>query len=330
MATLIDRLGGLRWDFDTRRRFEQRLDESEERIVELGETIETLEDALVSERTALMEVVEENAKLRNALRLRRGNADISAPASDGEEDALRRLEDQMALQKRQYESLCLTYKTKYQDAVDIARRGKTQATVRMADLQLRCEKLEQMLSEGMKEVIEERCKRKESERRCRQLESTFKEAEEVGNMQKEFEALRLTNETLHKETTVLQKRSEQELARLREENASLSFSHAKSASLTSLSKELSDLSIRLKKLERYALKYAPLEGAHVDDLFEGIERAKTRLGHADEAIRQESTLAAEKETRYTTKKETKATEHVSRAAKGSRGRARVRRGASVV
>ncbi|GAO47966.1 hypothetical protein G7K_2159-t1 [Saitoella complicata NRRL Y-17804] len=322
MATLTDRLDGLRLDFDTRRRLEQRLDAAEERIEELGETVEKLEEALVSERTALMEVVEENAKLRNALRLRRGNADISAPASDGEEHALRRLEDQISLQKRQYESLCSTYKIKYQDAVDTARRERTQATVRMAHLQLRCEKLEQMLSEGLKEVIEERCKRKESERRCRQLETTvkrevealrtqIKKDEDGGESQKEFEKLRLANETLHKETSELQIRSEQEMARLREEN------------------EISDLGIRLKKLERHALKYAPLEGAHVHDLFEGIERAKTRLGHADEAMRQESRLSAGKETRHATKKERKASEDVIGAAKGSRGSERAQSRASV-
>ncbi|ODQ50708.1 hypothetical protein SAICODRAFT_9671 [Saitoella complicata NRRL Y-17804] len=341
MATLTDRLDGLRLDFDTRRRLEQRLDAAEERIEELGETVEKLEEALVSERTALMEVVEENAKLRNALRLRRGNADISAPASDGEEHALRRLEDQISLQKRQYESLCSTYKIKYQDAVDTARRERTQATVRMAHLQLRCEKLEQMLSEGLKEVIEERCKRKESERRCRQLETTvkrevealrtqIKKDEDGGESQKEFEKLRLANETLHKETSELQIRSEQEMARLREENVRLSSSYAKSASLTSLSKEISDLGIRLKKLERHALKYAPLEGAHVHDLFEGIERAKTRLGHADEAMRQESRLSAGKETRHATKKERKASEDVIGAAKGSRGSERAQSRASVV
>ncbi|KTW28512.1 hypothetical protein T552_01771 [Pneumocystis carinii B80] len=177
---------------------------------------------------------------------------------------------------------------------------------RMNELIEKCKKLEQVVFEGIQEILRERKTRENYEIQVKEAKARIELQEK--ELKKKIEEVNYTSKIKLDQNAsqmfMLQQQNEELKHKLIESQNKIDnikkhsydtiqefekqIKQLKKRRITKISPELlleiASLYIKIKSIERIALKFAPLEGPHVNELFSDIELVKKRAQHIENLL----------------------------------------------
>ena len=208
-ASLLSRLKQVELSSQERATLERELLEYEDELEKSQQDIQHLEKALVRERRAVIELVEENAQLRGIFLTYSpvhcdGVLTTELTEHSGDRSIESELPDRTTSLKRQYETLITSLLNDHKAYLSRIRTQRDSTTVKLQDLISRCTRLETAVTEGTKELIKERREKQSLEIRLEEMQTSIeqriqelrKRLDDSGRTGTADEKLKLENEQL--------------------------------------------------------------------------------------------------------------------------------------
>ncbi|EMR08901.1 hypothetical protein PNEG_02684 [Pneumocystis murina B123] len=284
-----------------------RMHSLERSLQEAIEEIETINEKNIELLEILKEVIGENIALRSKVQFvqQKYGYDISNYC---------KILNNQPKHKQYYETIITLLKNKIE-----AQKKMPCDYKRMNELIIKCEKLERVVFEGVHEILRERKTRenyeiqvKEAKAKIELQEKELKQRIEEANYTSKIKLDQNTNQifTLQQQNEELKHKLiesqnkidnikkhsydtiqefEKQIKQLKKrylfQNMAIVNNIRRTTKISpELLLEIASLYTKIKSLERMALKFAPLEGYHVNELFSDIELVKKRAQHIENIL----------------------------------------------
>src|SRR5579859_1994010 len=157
-ASLLSRLKQIELSSQERTTLERELLEYEDELDKSQQDIQDLQKALIRERRAVIELVQENAQLRGTSFFSRTIEfdGVLILEHSGDRSIDSETPDRSASLKRQYETLITSLLNDHKAYLSRIRTQRDSTAAKLQDLISRCARLETAVTEGTKELIKER------------------------------------------------------------------------------------------------------------------------------------------------------------------------------